>query len=301
MMKAADPVVLLFIDEIDCLATATQAVLYQILDWLGLPNAKLVLCAISNTMDLPERMLPRVTSRFEIERVDFEAYSRSQIYDILCNRLKGYGALDAFNDMVLRLCAATVSSASGDIRKALQLCRRAVEIRLHSVEETGHVTLANFESARKDMVHGSPLCQAVRALAANVRLFLSSLVIELRRALGETVPLRKIVSRLLKLRRMKTDETHDPFSIDELEMASSAEQIAVKLERIALIRTQVRTEAFAGDAMVLLNDTLDIEDLCSTLLELEDEPVIKEMLEGGRPEAASARQLKVGEESVPVD
>merc|ERR1719224_195734 len=82
--RAEDPVVVLLIDEVDCLVTPTQSVLYKVFDWLGMPNARLVLTAISNTMDLPERLLPRVASRFHIERVDFSPYSRSQLYEILC-------------------------------------------------------------------------------------------------------------------------------------------------------------------------------------------------------------------------
>jgi len=40
--KAEDPVVVLLIDEVDCLVTPTQAVLYKLFDWLGMPNARLV-------------------------------------------------------------------------------------------------------------------------------------------------------------------------------------------------------------------------------------------------------------------
>ena len=65
-------------------------------------NPRLVLAAISNTMDLPERLLPRVASRFYIERVDFAPYNKNQLYEILCSRLKRQKALDAFGDVVLR-------------------------------------------------------------------------------------------------------------------------------------------------------------------------------------------------------
>merc|ERR1712151_602924 len=112
--KDEDPVVVLLIDEVDCLMTANQAILYKVFDWLGMPNARLVLAAISNTMDLPERLLPRVASRFHIERVDFEPYGRPQLHEILCSRLKAVNALQAFNgDIVLKLCAARIAAGSG--------------------------------------------------------------------------------------------------------------------------------------------------------------------------------------------
>ena len=48
---------------------------------------------ISNTMDLPERLLPRVESRLNIRRVNFLPYSHADISAIIIDRL---GSLDAF-------------------------------------------------------------------------------------------------------------------------------------------------------------------------------------------------------------
>merc|ERR1719424_1417023 len=175
--KVEDPVIVLLIDEVDCLVTPTQAVLYKVFDWLGMPNARLVLAAISNTMDLPERLLPRVASRFHIERVDFSPYNKSQLYEILCSRLKGQGALDAFGDVVLRLCAARVAAATGDIRKALQVCRRAVETRLQNAEIEGPVTIADLEAAEKDLILANPMANAILRLSIQTRRYLSAVVI----------------------------------------------------------------------------------------------------------------------------
>ena len=44
--------------------TRKQDVLYNLFDWPTKPNSKLVVLAIANTMDLPERvMMNRVSSR----------------------------------------------------------------------------------------------------------------------------------------------------------------------------------------------------------------------------------------------
>merc|ERR1712187_838632 len=53
--RKQDPVVVLLIDEIDCLKMANQAILYNLFDLLEMQNSRLVLASISNTMDLPER------------------------------------------------------------------------------------------------------------------------------------------------------------------------------------------------------------------------------------------------------
>lgn len=57
------PVTVLLVDEIDYLVNKSQAVVYQLFDWPLLRTSKLILLTISNTMDLPERLMPRVASR----------------------------------------------------------------------------------------------------------------------------------------------------------------------------------------------------------------------------------------------
>ena len=80
---------------------------------------------IANTMDLPERLLPRIHSRLGLERVIFQGYTVSQIETIMKTRL---GELDVFEDTAVEICARKVASISGDIRRALQIARRAAEI-----------------------------------------------------------------------------------------------------------------------------------------------------------------------------
>jgi hypothetical protein len=91
-----------------------------------MPTARLLVVGIANTMDLPERLLPKIKSRASLDRVDFAPYTREQIVAILRARLQ---SLPVFTDDALELCARQVTSVSGDIRRALQLCRRAIELR----------------------------------------------------------------------------------------------------------------------------------------------------------------------------
>ncbi|XP_031742568.1 origin of replication complex subunit 1-like [Cucumis sativus] len=60
---------ILLIDELDLLVTRNQSILYNILDWPTKPQAKLIVIGIANTMDLPEKLLPRISSRMGIERL----------------------------------------------------------------------------------------------------------------------------------------------------------------------------------------------------------------------------------------
>lgn len=51
-------------DELDLLVTKKQSIVYNFFEWPNLPYSRLIVVAIANTMDLPERMLSnKVSSR----------------------------------------------------------------------------------------------------------------------------------------------------------------------------------------------------------------------------------------------
>ena len=57
------------VDELDMLCNRKQSVLYNMFDWPTKPESKLIIIAIANTMDLPERvMMNRVSSRLGLTR-----------------------------------------------------------------------------------------------------------------------------------------------------------------------------------------------------------------------------------------
>lgn len=59
--------VVLLVDELDRLWTRKQTVMYNLFDWPSKKNSKLIVIAIANTMDLPERMMMnRISSRLVI-------------------------------------------------------------------------------------------------------------------------------------------------------------------------------------------------------------------------------------------
>ncbi|KAJ2725400.1 Origin recognition complex, subunit 1 [Coemansia sp. Benny D115] len=113
-------------DELDLLVTKSQSIMYNFFDWPHRPHAKLVVIAIANTMDLPERMLHhKVSSRLGLTRINFQPYTHQQLMSIVQSRLEG---CMAFDSDAVELCARKISAVSGDARRALDVCRRAVEI-----------------------------------------------------------------------------------------------------------------------------------------------------------------------------
>lgn len=115
----------LVLDELDYLVTRTQSVIYNLFEWATSANSALVIVGISNTMDLPERLLPRVHSRLGIRRLNFHPYSVNDISAIIHERISN---LEAFEHQGVELCARKVASVSGDVRRALEVCRLAAQL-----------------------------------------------------------------------------------------------------------------------------------------------------------------------------
>jgi cell division control protein 6 len=120
---------LLVLDEIDqlCSSGKNQNVLYHIFEWPSIPNSKLILIGIANSLDLTDRLLTRLQSKCELQPrvMHFPAYTKAQIVDIFKSRLE---ASDLFPPAAIQLLAAKVASVSGDIRRALNLGKRVVEV-----------------------------------------------------------------------------------------------------------------------------------------------------------------------------
>jgi origin recognition complex subunit 1 len=57
-------------DELDQLVTKNQAVMYNFFNWPTLRHSRLIVLAVANTMDLPERTLSnKISSRLGISPI----------------------------------------------------------------------------------------------------------------------------------------------------------------------------------------------------------------------------------------
>lgn len=96
LKNTARPVTVLMLDEIDYLITKKETLVYNYFDWpLRATTARLVVIGISNTMNLPERLCPRVQSRIGGDRCYFSSYNVQDTMTILKSRL---GMLDNDNN-----------------------------------------------------------------------------------------------------------------------------------------------------------------------------------------------------------
>ncbi|KAK4339109.1 hypothetical protein RND71_040571 [Anisodus tanguticus] len=176
---------ILLIDEIDLLVTRNQAVLYNILDWPTKPHSKLIVIGIANTMDLPEKLLPRISSRMGIHRLCFGPYNYQQLQEIILTRLN---VIDAFEKPAIEFASRKVAAVSGDARRALEICRRAAELADYRAKKllltpnsaaAGKmlVKMADVEAAIQEMFQ-APHIQVMRSSSKLSKIFLAAMVYE---------------------------------------------------------------------------------------------------------------------------
>lgn len=160
---ATDSCTILILDEMDVLLARKQKVLYDMLEWPTRKNARMAVIGIANTMDLPERILPRLGSRLGVNRLSYPPYTSAQlqtILDLTLDRRK----VD-FSPPAIQLCVKKVGSVSGDVRRALELCRRSAEILLEQSDEK-----EDADKTEKQIVKPQHMQQAIHDVAGGARL-----------------------------------------------------------------------------------------------------------------------------------
>lgn len=124
-------------DELDQLVTKNQSLMYNFFNWPNLPHSRLIVLAVANTMDLPERMLSnKISSRLGLTRVTFAGYTHAQLQEIITSRLESVPG-EIVDPDAIQFAARKVAAVSGDARRTLDICRRAVEIAEAEAAATG--------------------------------------------------------------------------------------------------------------------------------------------------------------------
>ncbi|XP_074953721.1 origin recognition complex subunit 1 [Phalacrocorax aristotelis] len=192
----------LIVDELDLLWTRKQNVMYNLFDWPTQKHSKLIILAIANTMDLPERiMMNRVASRLGLTRMSFQPYTYRQLQQIISSRLN---SMKAFEEDAIQLVSRKVAALSGDARRCLDICRRATEIcEFASQKRTpGIVRMAHITEAIDEMF-SSPYINAIRNASLHEQMFLKAILAEFRRAGVEEATVQQIYHQHIALCRIE--------------------------------------------------------------------------------------------------
>jgi origin recognition complex subunit 1 len=219
--RSSQSAIVLLADELDLLWTKKQRILYSLFDWPTRPKAGLIVLAIANTMDLPERiMMNRVSSRLGLTRLTFQPYTFKQLEEIVKSRLEG---LKVFEPDALQLAARKVAAVSGDARRALNICRRAtevaeqriIEIRKGAKKSEKLVGIKDVDAAVTEMF-SSPYIVAIRSASVLEQVFLKSIVAEFRRLGIEEATFENVYKQLVAQCRIEGLRTPNTSTVSDV-------------------------------------------------------------------------------------
>ncbi|KAM3419292.1 hypothetical protein BST61_g5229 [Cercospora zeina] len=219
-------------DELDQLVTRNQGVMYNFFNWPQLRHSRLIVLAVANTMDLPERTLSnKISSRLGLTRITFPGYTHTQLMKIIQSRLEGVGQVVVEPDAV-QFASRKVAAVSGDARRVLDICRRAVEIaEQHALQETrndqenqnptapsktptkekkasnkGVVTIATVKQAINEATL-TPLASHLRSLPLTSKLFLAALLARVRRTGVSESSLSEVTDEAHRMSAISTNKS----------------------------------------------------------------------------------------------
>lgn len=129
-LKTKHQSILLVLDEIDQLSSKNQSVLYKIFEWPTIPRSKIVIIGIANSLDLTDRLLPMLKTNVSLqpELLNFPPYTKTELANIITHRLKDAGVTEVLPVNAVQLLAAKIASFRGDVRYALDVTRRVIEL-----------------------------------------------------------------------------------------------------------------------------------------------------------------------------
>lgn len=186
---------LVLMDELDQIVTKKQGVMYNFFNWPTYPKSKLIVIAVANTMDLPERVLSnKISSRLGLRRIQFIGYTFEQLGEIIRHRLTMLTKQNKRNVIVspdaIGFASRKVASVSGDARRALTICRRAVEIAEKEFiskepntddNDTYYVQISHISKAINETVN-TPILLFLTNLSFASKLVLVSILLRMKRS-----------------------------------------------------------------------------------------------------------------------
>ncbi|SPO31563.1 related to origin recognition protein Orc1p [Ustilago trichophora] len=210
-------------DELDQLVTARQDVMYNMFNWPNTRGSRLVVIAVANTMDLPERTLnAKVASRLGMTRITFMPYTDRQLVEIVKSRLgltdptesssqdadPDKGCTNVLSPDAITYVSKRVSNVSGDARRMLDVCRRSIEL-VELKAKTSPVpsatpkpvTILDMKSVLDSMVKSGKVSH-ILSLPLHAKILLLSLLSCLRRSglaeaeLGDVSSHHKAICRM---------------------------------------------------------------------------------------------------------
>ncbi|NXI57073.1 ORC1 protein, partial [Chloroceryle aenea] len=185
--------------QLDLLWTRKQNVMYNLFDWPTQKHSKLIILAIANTMDLPERiMMNRVASRMEHCSPVLWLGAWGCCFGVF------FSPLLILAKLFSQLIGNIVAALSGDARRCLDICRRATEIcEFASHKRTPDTVRMSHVTEAIDEMFSSPYINAIRNASLHEQIFLKAILAEFRRAGVEEATIQQVYHQHIALSRIE--------------------------------------------------------------------------------------------------
>lgn len=134
IFKQRDVSYVVTLDEVDHLLELDTDLLYSIFEWSLQDASSLILVGIANALDFTDRFLPRLKSRgLKPHLLPFLPYTSTQISSVITSKLKSLVSEETdfvpiLHPTAVMFLSKKVASQTGDLRKAFDICRRAIDM-----------------------------------------------------------------------------------------------------------------------------------------------------------------------------
>lgn len=262
--------IIVLMDELDQIVAKSLSVLYNFFNWPTYTNSKLIVVAVANTMDLPERSFEtKVASRLGLRRLQFPGYSFEQLGAIISDRLvmlsEQHRRKVTVSADAVGFALRKVASVSGDARRVLAICRRAVEIaedeylslaRVENIaqeDQSFSIQIKHISSAINETVT-SPVAQTLATLSFALKLVIVGVLLQMRRLGLAEIPLGDVVDEMRNFLALRTaaDSSLRPLAaettvlalitINGLHITRTSHLVAELEEHGILVLQNVRSE-----------------------------------------------------------
>ncbi|NWX71782.1 ORC1 protein, partial [Alca torda] len=231
--------------QLDLLWTRKQNVMYNLFDWPTQKHSKLIILAIANTMDLPERiMMNRVASRLLCSPV---LWLSCFLWVFFC--------LLILAKIFSQLVGNTATNLSCDARRCLDICRRATEIcEFASQKRTPEIVRMAHVTEAIDEMFSSPYINAIRNASWHEQIFLKAILAEFRRAGVEEATVQQVYQQHVALCRIEGMQSPTVSEIMAISSRLGACRLLLVESSNKYLHMRVRLNISQDDVMYALKD-----------------------------------------------
>lgn len=219
---------------------------------------------IANTLDLPEQLMARISSRMGHCRLVFTPYNSDEIKTIIKQRLET--VKNVFDKNAITYISKKVASVSSDIRKTLHICRETVQAfkkKIEKEKEEGRLDRTIEQKIDISLVaevfkatYQSPLLDFVNSSTETVKLVLTCMCLEFRKNDFKVCQYKEVYSRFTTL-----SQTFDipRYKFSEIKL------IITQLTRIGIVEITSNKKCMGEEISLIGN----FDELCYTLKDFE--------------------------------